>query len=109
MDNFDDETVKSTKELYTEMIDLAYSLSIHKSQGSEWNYIVIFIPSNPANKHFLTKNMLYTAITRAKKACWLVATDRQDLRNAASKLPSFRCEKLAERIEKWNKEEDNHE
>ena len=41
----------------------AYAISIHKSQGSEFNTIIL-----PINHDiFLTKKLLYTAITRAKK------------------------------------------
>lgn len=44
--------------------DLAFCLSVHKSQGSEFDHVVLFLP--PGSEHFGQK-MLYTAITRAKK------------------------------------------
>ena len=43
---------------------LAYSITIHKMQGSECDEIKLFLPEND---RFVTRNMLYTAITRAKK------------------------------------------
>lgn len=50
---------------------LGYALTCHKSQGSEYDYVVVVID----NTHFtlLDNCLLYTAITRAKKMCILVA------------------------------------
>lgn len=45
-------------------IRLAYSMSIHKSQGSE--FPVVFLPITSASKRMLERNLIYTAITRAK-------------------------------------------
>ncbi|MGI5842027.1 MAG: ATP-dependent RecD-like DNA helicase [Christensenellales bacterium] len=51
-------------------LSLAYAITIHKSQGSEFDYIVIPVISGP--KMILTKNLIYTAVTRAKKLVVLV-------------------------------------
>ena len=53
-----------TQELLPE-ITLAYCISIHKSQGSEFPNVLLIL-SNTAPS-FLTRNLLYTAVTRAKK------------------------------------------
>lgn len=45
--------------------EYAYAITAHKSQGSEWNNVVVFDDSNVFGKD--GKNWLYTAITRAKK------------------------------------------
>lgn len=49
---------------------LAYSLSIHKSQGSEFQAIII--PLFMQHFTLLARNLLYTALTRAKKLCILI-------------------------------------
>ena len=49
---------------------LAYAMTIHKSQGSE--YPVTIIPIYESMDRILTRNLIYTAITRAKKKCILV-------------------------------------
>lgn len=53
---------------------LAYALSIHKSQGSEFDTVIIPL----FTQHFtlLQKNLLYTALTRAKKFCFIIGQAR---------------------------------
>ncbi|WP_414966233.1 ATP-binding domain-containing protein, partial [Lactiplantibacillus plantarum] len=45
-------------------IRLAYAMSIHKSQGSE--FPVVILPITSASRRMLERNLIYTAITRAK-------------------------------------------
>ena len=67
--NFDNREVEySGLNLYD--LDLAYAISIHKSQGSE--YSAVIIPINSEHIHMLSRNLLYTAITRGKKLVVLV-------------------------------------
>jgi exodeoxyribonuclease V alpha subunit len=49
---------------------LAYAVTVHKSQGSE--YPVVIIPLVSQHRMLLQRNLLYTAITRAKRFCVLV-------------------------------------
>ncbi len=68
---------------------LAYAISIHKSQGSE--YPVVIVPLLKAHFMMLQRNLLYTAITRGKKKVFLVgepAAYAMAVRNAESKLRS---------------------
>jgi exodeoxyribonuclease V alpha subunit len=51
------------------IIDLSYSFTVHKSQGSEYN--VVAIPISLSNAFMLNNKLLYTAITRAKKKLYL--------------------------------------
>lgn len=69
---FDDNRVciYSPADLY--QITLAYAITIHKSQGSEFDCVVI--PLVPGAPIIVTRNLLYTAITRAKKAVVLVGS-----------------------------------
>ncbi len=49
----------------TENLELAYAISVHKSQGSEFDYVYIVIPARES--HLLSMELLYTALTRAQK------------------------------------------
>jgi exodeoxyribonuclease V alpha subunit len=55
-------------------LTLAYATSIHKSQGSE--YPAVVIPLLTAHFVMLSRNLVYTAVTRAKKLCVLAADPR---------------------------------
>lgn len=50
----------------------AYAISVHKSQGSEFNHVVI--PLSFSHKRMLYNHLIYTAITRAKKSLILVGS-----------------------------------
>jgi exodeoxyribonuclease V alpha subunit len=54
---------------------IAHAISIHKSQGSEYDHILIAIPDNLENE-LLTNQLLYTAITRAKFSITLWASEQ---------------------------------
>lgn len=60
-------------------LQLAYALTVHKSQGSEWPWVVALCHSS--HTHMLSRALLYTAITRAKKGVVLVG-DEQGLERA---------------------------
>ncbi|NOY27600.1 MAG: ATP-dependent RecD-like DNA helicase [Oligoflexia bacterium] len=51
-------------------IELAYAISIHKSQGSEYPAVVIAL--HRAHRIMLRRNLLYTAVTRARRFCCIV-------------------------------------
>lgn len=48
-----------------DQLELAYSITIHKAQGSEFDVVILVVP--PSSNMLLTRNLLYTGITRAKK------------------------------------------
>ena len=60
--------------LYSELdeISLAYAMTVHKSQGSE--YPIVVIPITYANKIMMQRNLIYTAITRAKNICVIIGS-----------------------------------
>lgn len=75
----DGEIVLTEKEA-EKLIDLAYAISINKSQGSEYKAVVIVALSEHRN---LSRNMLFTGVTRAKKFCEVIAEDKV-LKNACN-------------------------
>ncbi len=87
---------------YSQMdeMELAYAITIHKSQGSEYPAIVIPILGGP--RMLLNRNLLYTAVTRAKKCVTLVGsseTIRQMVQNVyEQKRYSGLCQRLQEMI-----------
>jgi exodeoxyribonuclease V alpha subunit len=69
--DYDGRIVKYEREEMNEIM-LAYAISVHKSQGSEYQAVVMPLMT----QHFimLQRNLFYTALTRAKKLCVIVGT-----------------------------------
>lgn len=61
---FDDGRIATYKQENFDELTLAYAISIHKSQGSEFPAVII--TASGGNPYLMTRNLLYTAITRAK-------------------------------------------
>ncbi len=83
-----------------EELELAYAITIHKAQGSEYPAVVIPLLRGP--RQLYNRNLLYTAVTRAKRCVTLVGSDAvfQDMiRNADEQA---RNTSLAERICEMN-------
>lgn len=57
-----------------EELELAYAITIHKSQGSEYPAVVIPLLSGP--RMLMNRNLLYTAVTRARKCVTLVGNEK---------------------------------
>lgn len=92
--SFDDNDVMYDKGSLDEL-NLAYAVSIHKSQGSE--YKIVIMPMIKAYLHMLKKELIYTAITRAKKFL-IILGDMNLLIYAANHLSEKRQTTLALRL-----------
>ncbi|SHH50385.1 ATP-dependent RecD-like DNA helicase [Clostridium grantii] len=67
---FDDDRKIEYEKIYFDELELAYAMTIHKSQGSE--FPVVIMPMFMGPPLLMNKNLLYTGITRAKKMVVLV-------------------------------------
>lgn len=77
-------------------LTLAYCLSIHKSQGGE--FPIVILPMVPQFARMFARNLLYTAITRAKEKLILVG-DLESFRRSISKVAQNRLTTLKQRLE----------
>lgn len=80
--------------------ELAYCMTIHKSQGSEFDHTYILVP--PTRSKVLTRELIYTAITRAKKQLTLYAT--QESFTHSIKSTTTRHSGLKKQLEKLTHE-----
>ena len=77
-------------------LDLAYAITVHKSQGSEYPAIILPLLAGPPGLY--SRNLLYTAITRAR-SCVMILGSRQCVMNMAANTSQYtRYTGLAERI-----------
>lgn len=70
---FDDGRVAEYDESLLDDLELAYCMSVHKSQGSEFDAVVLPLVSGPPM--LMTRNLLYTAVTRAKRLVVIVGRE----------------------------------
>ena len=81
-------------------LELAYAITIHKSQGSEYPAVVIPLLNGPSM--LMNRNLLYTAVTRAKKCVTLVGNDttfQQMIKNTSQqKRYSGLCDRIRESV-----------
>ena len=79
-----------------ESLTLSYAISVHKSQGSE--YPALVLPLLTTHFVMLSKNLLYTAVTRARRLCVLVADPRALSLAVGDSRREIRRTRLAERL-----------
>ena len=77
--------------------DTAFALTIHKSQGSEYENVLLVLPENPGMK-LLTKELVYTAVTRASHSVTILSGD--DTLASAVSRHTERISGIKERISK---------
>lgn len=77
-------------------LTLAYASSVHKSQGSE--YKVVIIPLSTSHYIMLQRNLLYTAITRAKQKVIIIGSKKALMTAIQSNRTQKRYTLLAERL-----------
>ncbi|VVS92488.1 SF1B family DNA helicase RecD2 [Desulfoluna spongiiphila] len=83
----------------TEELDeltLAYAISVHKSQGSE--YPAVVVPVTTQHYPLLQRNLLYTAMTRGKELVILIGTRRAVEIALSNNRPNMRCSHLDRRL-----------
>lgn len=93
----DGKRVVYTKEQADDLV-LAYAMTIHKSQGNEFDYVVIPIFAMP--EPLRSKNLIYTAITRAKKQLTLVGDQQILMQLVQEQREIKRNSSLGERLYK---------
>jgi|APSaa5957512576_1039674.scaffolds.fasta_scaffold06007_4 exodeoxyribonuclease V alpha subunit len=79
----------------------AWVTTIHKAQGSEAEAVVCVLPDNYITRMMLTRNLLYTGITRAKKVCVLVSKDREIVKAIQTSGTDLRYTDLTDKLEHW--------
>lgn len=80
-----------------DQLDLAYAITIHKSQGSEYPAVIIPLLTGP--RMLMNRNLLYTAVTRARKCVTLVGDEKAFYNMEANVNDQKRYSGLRDRLE----------
>lgn len=84
-------------------MELAYAITIHKSQGSEYPAVVLPILTGP--RMLLNRNLLYTAVTRAKQCVTLVGSSETVYQMIRNVFEQKRYSSLCRRLQEMKEEE----
>jgi exodeoxyribonuclease V alpha subunit len=77
-------------------LELAYAVTVHKSQGNEFNAVIIPLYNNPPQ--LVYRNLLYTAVTRAKKLLIIIGSNRTLYRMVENNKKTLRYSALKDFI-----------
>ena len=70
---FEDRNVEYSFDMANEL-ELAYAITVHKSQGNEYDAVIMPLMDGRSRMYY--RNLLYTAVTRAKKLLIIVGSER---------------------------------
>lgn len=76
--------------------ETVFAMTIHKSQGSEFSHVLMILPPEGKSEALLTKELVYTGITRAKKSVLLIT--EENVLNKSIALPVSRVSGIIERL-----------
>ena len=93
---FDEEKYVTYPQGNLEELELAYAITIHKSQGSEYPAVVLPLLDGP--RMLMNRNILYTAVTRGKKCVTIVGSKETVREMIHNKSEQMRYSSLSERI-----------
>jgi len=99
---YDDDRIASYDFVVLDELDLSYAITVHKSQGSE--FPVVVMPIFQAPPQLLSRNILYTAITRAKSLVVLTGSIDNLRQMVANHRETSRFSGLEEKLSKLNNE-----
>ena len=87
---FSDEIVSIKKKLWKDIL-LAYALTVHKTQGSEFPCVILVL--HPSHSWMHHRNLFYTGVTRAQKSVFILGTETA-IRNCARKIDTLKRQTL---------------
>ena len=79
-------------------LELAYAVTVHKSQGNEFNAVIIPLYNNPPQ--LIYRNLLYTAVTRAKKLLIIIGSNKTLYRMVENNKKTLRYSALKDFIQR---------
>ncbi len=95
---FDDERLVEYDFSWLDELELAYALTVHKSQGSEFKAVILSV--SPVAPMLSVRNLLYTAVTRAKEIVVLVGSDETVAKMVANNRETHRYSGLPYKLKR---------
>ncbi len=99
---FDDERRVEYDFAWLDELELAYALTVHKSQGCEFKAVILSV--SPVAPMLTVRNLLYTAVTRAREIVVLVGSSDNVARMVQNNHEAARCSMLCDRLKEQQNE-----
>lgn len=80
-----DGSLKSVLPAFIDSVDTVFAMTIHKSQGSEFNKVLVVLPDSE-EMELLTRELLYTAVTRAREKVIIQAKENKILKTVEKRV-----------------------
>lgn len=96
LDDGSEETLSAVGDYSEQVFSLGYALTVHKAQGCEWRKVYVVMHKDHTQGGFLTRELLYTAITRAREKLVLIA--KKDILERTVKQQRIAGNTLEEKI-----------
>lgn len=93
-----DEDLVDKQPLSTKLLTLSWAITVHKSQGSQWRYVIFYIPYNMPRGNFFNRKLLYTGISRTQEMLYVVAENESAFLNSIFVKPFYRYDNLGKRL-----------
>jgi len=100
--NMEDDFLEESgiKPLSTKLLSLSWAMSVHKSQGSEWKYVIFYLPSRGSSS-FINRKLIYTAMSRAKDGLVCISEQPMGIATGLVTEPSARFDNLSKRLKSY--------
>ena len=95
--DFDQKIVTYRKD-QLDQLELAYAVTVHKSQGSEFEAVILALPEGTDRLSY--RSLLYTAVTRAKRLLIMIGSPRKVAEMVQNQDRSQRCSCLSDMLQK---------
>lgn len=100
LDDGSEEVLSAVGDFAEQVFSLGYCLTVHKAQGCEWRKVFVVLHKDHTLGGFLTRELVYTAATRAREKLILIA--KQDVLTKAVKRAEIKGNTLDEKIQSIN-------
>lgn len=94
------DTLSATGDFADKVFTLGYAITVHKSQGCEWKRVFVVMHKDHKQGGFLSRELLYTAMTRAREELRIIA--KMDVLEAAIANQKIKGNSIEEKIEYFN-------
>lgn len=100
LDSGETVTLNTAGQLHPQVFQLGYAMTVHKAQGSEWPNVFVFLHQSHAT--MISRELLYTAITRARNKVFLFG--HKEMYERSAERARIKGKSLAEKIAWFTKE-----